>query len=145
MPENPSSGQGAEEFDAADRSLGELVSEASGNISRLVRLELELAKLELAQSAKQAGKGSAMFVVAAVLLHLFLILFSVTAGLFLYDVAGLSAWVSFLIVTLFYLLVAAAFIGVGVIQLRRIKGLERFGSTMSTTVAVLQGERPADR
>lgn len=145
MPENPSSGQGAEEFDAADRSLGELVSEASGNISKLVRLELELAKLELAQSAKQAGKGSAMFVVAAVLLHLFLILFSVTAGLFLYDVAGLSAWVSFLIVTLFYLLVAAAFIGVGVLHLRRIKGLERFGTTMSTTVSVLQGERPVGR
>ncbi|MDA2808228.1 phage holin family protein [Nocardiopsis suaedae] len=145
MPENPSSGQGAEEFDAADRSLGELVSEASGNISKLVRLELELAKLELARDAKQVGKGSAMFVAAAVLLHLFLILFSVTAGLFLYDVAGLSAWISFLIVTLFYLLVAAIMVGIGVLHLRKIKGLERFGTTMATSVSVLRGEHTAER
>src|SRR6478609_4134714 len=45
---------------AGDRSLGELISEVTGDLSTLMRQELELAKAELQQSAGRAGKGAGM-------------------------------------------------------------------------------------
>lgn len=141
MSESQSGGR--EEFDAAERSLGELVSEAGGNISRLVRLELELAKLELARDARQVARGSVMFVGAAVLAHMVLILGSVTIGLLLWAV-GLAPWIAFLIVTGFYLLLAVVLLLIGKRQLSRLQGLPLTSSTMSRTAAVLRREHPAE-
>ncbi|MBB4934687.1 putative membrane protein YqjE [Lipingzhangella halophila] len=141
MSENQSGGR--EEFDAAERSLGELVSEAGGNMSRLVRLELELAKLELARDARQVAKGSVMFVGAAVLAHMVLILASVTVGLALWS-AGLAPWLAFLIVTAFYLVLAVVLVLIGKRQLTRMQGLPLTSSTMSRTAAVLRREHPAE-
>jgi hypothetical protein len=49
-----------------DRSLGELISEVTGDLSTLMRQELELAKAELQQTASRAGKGAGMLGGAAV-------------------------------------------------------------------------------
>jgi len=46
---------------AATTSLGDLLTEVTGDISTLFRQEVELAKAELTQSAKKAGKGAGMF------------------------------------------------------------------------------------
>lgn len=43
--------------DVADRSLGELVGQLSGDLSRLVRQEMALAKTEAKEEATAAGKG----------------------------------------------------------------------------------------
>ena len=43
------------------RSLGELISEITGDLSTLVQQEIALAKAEATQSAKRAGKGAGMF------------------------------------------------------------------------------------
>jgi uncharacterized membrane protein YqjE len=43
-----------------DQSLGSLVNSLSGNMSKLMRQELELAKAELRQEAVKAGKGAGM-------------------------------------------------------------------------------------
>ena len=48
-------------------STGELVSQAAAQISTLVRDELALAKLELAEKGKRAGIGGGLFGGAAVL------------------------------------------------------------------------------
>ena len=45
---------------AAETSLGELVGEVSRDLSTLMRKELELAKAELAESAKRAGKAAGL-------------------------------------------------------------------------------------
>ena len=45
---------------AADTSLGDLVGEVSRDLSELMRKELELAKAELSESAKRAGKGAGL-------------------------------------------------------------------------------------
>lgn len=45
---------------AAETSLGELVGEVSRDLSALMRKELELAKAELAESAKRAGKAAGL-------------------------------------------------------------------------------------
>jgi uncharacterized membrane protein YqjE len=44
-----------------DRPVGELVKELSEQTSRLVRQELELARLELTEKGKRAGIGAGMF------------------------------------------------------------------------------------
>ncbi|GAA3729400.1 hypothetical protein HDA32_000036 [Spinactinospora alkalitolerans] len=143
MPETKSGGREPVDREGAEHSLGELVSEAGGNLSQLVRLEIELAKLEIARDARQVAKGSGLFVVAAVLGHLVLVLASITIGLGLWEL-GLAPWLAFLIVTVFYLLVAGGLVFAGTRYLKRLKGLPRTGETMSKTMAVLRRERPAD-
>ncbi|MFE3461289.1 phage holin family protein [Nocardiopsis aegyptia] len=123
-----------------DRSIGELVSDATDNLSRLVRLELKLAKLEAKADAVKIGKGIGEFLAAGVILHLFAILLSVTIGLGLWEIFDLPLWGAFGIVTLFYLLVAAAFVLVALINFRRRQGLARTAQTSSRLVAILRGE-----
>ena len=137
MVDKPGAGQpGAD----SDRSIGELVSDATDNLSRIVRLELKLAKLEAKADATRIGKSVGEFGAAGVLLHLVAILFSITLGLFLAEVVGWAFWVSFLAVTGFYLLIAAIFILVAVINLRRREGLARTAVTSSRLMGILRGE-----
>ncbi|MFC3999960.1 phage holin family protein [Nocardiopsis sediminis] len=143
MPETRSGGQESEDFDAAERSLGELFSDAGGNVSRLIRLELELAKLEIARDASQIARGSVMFIGAAVMAHMVLVLASITLGLGLWAL-GLAAWLAFLIVTVLYVLLAGLLVFLGNRRLKKIQGLPRTGVTMARTMAVLRREHPAD-
>ncbi len=45
---------------AANTSLGDLLGEVTRDLSTLMRQEIELAKAELTQSAKRAGKGAGL-------------------------------------------------------------------------------------
>lgn len=45
---------------AARTSLGDLLGEVTRDLSTLMRQEIDLAKAELSQSAKQAGKGAGL-------------------------------------------------------------------------------------
>lgn len=139
MVDKPGAGQPGAASDS-DRSLGELVSDATDNLSRIVRLEIKLAKLEAKADAVKIGKSLGEFGAAAFVLHLVLILFSVTAGLFLAEVAGWAFWLSFLTVTGFYLLIAAVLILLAVINLKRRQGLARTAVTTSRLMGILRGE-----
>ncbi len=46
--------------DVSDRSVGELISEVTTDLTTLMRQELELAKAELKQEATSAGKAAGM-------------------------------------------------------------------------------------
>jgi MFS family permease len=46
---------------AGDRSLGDLLSQVTSDLSQLMRQELDLAKAELRQEASKAGKAAGMF------------------------------------------------------------------------------------
>jgi len=61
-----------------DRSLGDIVSDVAGDISTLVKQELELATTELKQEAAKAGKGAGMLGGAGVAGLLFLVFLSLT-------------------------------------------------------------------
>ena len=61
----PESDSGAE-FRARNESLGEMFASFSANLSALMRQEVQLAKAEATQSAKQGGRGAGMFAGAAV-------------------------------------------------------------------------------
>ena len=52
---------------AADLSIGELMSQFSSQVSRLIRDEFRLAEKEFQQSAKHAGIGAGLFSVAGLL------------------------------------------------------------------------------
>ncbi len=66
----------------SDASIGELMSQLSSQLSRLVHDEMQLAQKEIAQSAKRAGIGVGLFGAAGIL---------ALAGLASLIVAGIAA------------------------------------------------------
>lgn len=102
---------------AEEPSVGDLVREATTNLSTLVRGEVELAKMELTGMVKRIATGSAMFAVAgAVVLWSLLFPFIALAEAFV--ALGLPRWVSYLIVWGILLVLAglAALIGVRIVK-----------------------------
>jgi uncharacterized membrane protein YqjE len=92
-------------------STGELVKHLGEQVSELVRKELELAKVELGEKAKEAGAGAGMLGGAGVVA--LLALGSLTACLILLLSEAMDAWVAALIVTVVYAAIAAAVALVG--------------------------------
>ncbi|NIZ89530.1 phage holin family protein [Kineosporiaceae bacterium B12] len=88
-----------------ERSLGEIVGSITTELSTLVRQEITLAKTELRQDAKTAGKGAGLLAGAGVAGHLFLIALT---GLIVIALGGLIGygWAA-LIVTVVWGIVAA--------------------------------------
>lgn len=95
----------------ADRPTAELVRDLSAQLSTLVRQELELARLELTDKGKHAGKGLGLFGAGGLLAFLGLatLIGAAVAGL---DTA-VATWLAFVIVGSVLLAVAgiAALIG----------------------------------
>src|SRR5699024_11534439 len=106
-------------------AVGELIYDATDTLSRLVRLELKLAKLEAKADAVRIGKSIGELLAAAVILHIFVILLSVTIGFALHEIFALPAWAALGIVTLLYLVVALIFVLIAVINFRKRQGLTR--------------------
>ncbi|HEX6471453.1 MAG TPA: phage holin family protein [Streptosporangiaceae bacterium] len=128
-----------------DKSLGELVALASANLSRLVKSEMELAKLELKGDAKRAALGSTLFGVAGVIACVVLILLSIALAYGLVAL-GIYHWAAFLIVAGVYILLAAALVGVGALRMRRMSGLRATRRSVTDDLALLRrsgGEPPA--
>jgi len=59
-----------------NRSLGEIVGDVATDLSTLVRQELDLAKTEVKDEAKKAGKGAGLLAGAGVAGHLMLVFVS---------------------------------------------------------------------
>jgi uncharacterized membrane protein YqjE len=91
--------------DLHERGMAELVKDLSGQVSTLVRQEVELAKAEMAEKGKKAGVGAGMFGGAGV--SAVLMLGSLTAFLIIVLALVLPAWASALIVTAVWAAVAA--------------------------------------
>jgi hypothetical protein len=124
--------------DTLERTLGQLVADATHDISSIVHSEIALAKAEIGADAKKAGLGAGMFVVAGVLafLALILLLFAATYGLV---AAGLAEWLSFLIVAGVTLLVCVILGLVGVLSFKKVNGKpERTIRNAQDTIAALR-------
>ena len=113
---------GAEER-AANTGLGDLISGVTRDLSTLFREEVELAKAELTESAKQAGKGAGLFGGAAVAGLFALLFLSITVWWALGYLIG-NAW-SALIVTVVYAIVAAILFARGRAKLKTVRGAPR--------------------
>ncbi len=121
-----------------DASLGALVNSAITDAQGLLQAQIELAKAELAESAKRAAAASAMFVVAGVLGFLAFI-FALVAGAYGIVAAGLPVWAGFLIVTGVLLLVALILVLVGRSSAKKVKGPERAMAQVDETKTALAG------
>ncbi len=71
---------GAPETPGGERTLGQLVADASKDLSTIVRSEIALAKAELQRDVVAGALGAAMFLVAAVFAFLALILLLIAAA-----------------------------------------------------------------
>ncbi len=121
-----------------ERTLGQLVSDASRDLSAIVRAEVALAKAEVKVEAKTAALGGAMFAVAGVVAFLAVILLLIAAAYGLVAL-GLSPWLAFLIVAVVLLVLAAVLALVGKSRLAKLKAPERTVRTAKETVATLKG------
>ena len=124
-------------------SIGSLVQEASKSFSTVLHGEIELAKLELKSSVKNAGAGAGFFGGAVVL-----VIFSLTFGLIALA-EGIVAmhiwrWAAYLIVFGFLLLVIGLLVFLGIKSVKRVKAPARTIATSKETVAYLkQHDQPA--
>ncbi|MDQ6933075.1 MAG: phage holin family protein [Candidatus Eremiobacteraeota bacterium] len=89
-----------EDNDLREAPVGELVKRMLRETTLLVRQEIELAKSELAEKGKQAGKGAGMFGAAGIIGLLALGAF--TAFVILVLSHYMQAWLAALIVTVAY-------------------------------------------
>jgi hypothetical protein len=97
----------------SDRSIPELVSDAFGQLAKLIGNEFDLAKAELSQKAAQVGRGVAMIGIGAVLMipALVVLLFAAAAALMH---AGLSDPLAYLLTGGAAAVLAGVLIGIGV-------------------------------
>jgi len=107
-----------------DPTIGRLVTDASRDISSLLRKEIQLAKTELTVSVKAGGIGIGLFAAAAFVAVLAIIMLSVAIAYFIHW-AGLGLHWSFLIVFAFYLLVAGLLGYLGIRSVKKVRGPEK--------------------
>lgn len=118
----------------ADSPVGDIIKSITDDVKLLVRDEVELAKAELVPSAKKAGIGAGLFGAAGYFALVASILLFITAALGLYAL-GLSLWLSFLIVAVALLIIAAVLGLIGYAQVKNVKGPERTIAQAQDTVA----------
>lgn len=104
----------------ADPSLGDLVKDATAQMSTLVRAEVELARAEITRDVKKGLTGSVFFIAALVVLFYSTFFFF----FFLAEVLNvwLQDWAAYLIVFAIMLVVTLALALVGFLRVRRIRG-----------------------
>ena len=125
----PTPGVPEPEERAATTSLGDLLGSVTSDISTLFRQEVDLAKAELTQSAKKAGKGAGMFGGAG-LTGLFALLFLSLAAMWgLGDLIGLG-WSS-LIIALVYAVVALVLFLRGRKEVKDIQGAPKTAESLT--------------
>jgi putative superfamily III holin-X len=121
----------------SEPTVGQLVANASRDLSALVRSELKLAQAELKASAQAVGVGAGMFGAAGFLGLLAIVLLSIAAAYGLVA-TGLHPAIAFLIVAGAYLLIAAILVLVGVRQVKKAKGPQRAIETSKESVETLK-------
>ncbi|MGZ4604018.1 MAG: phage holin family protein [Kineosporiaceae bacterium] len=123
---------------AEERTLGQLVAQASDDLSSLVRAEIALAKAELRQDARNAALGAGLFSGAGYLGLLATVTLVITVAYGLVA-AGLQPWLAFLIVSVALLVIAGILVLVGRSRLRRLTPPER---TIRTTKEAIAAVKP---
>ena len=104
----------------ADPSIGDLIKDATTQMSTLVRAEVELARAEITRDVKKGLTGSVFFISALV------ILFYSTFFFFFFLAELLNTWiwrwVAFLIVFAIMVVVTVLLALLGFLKVRRIRG-----------------------
>ena len=119
----------------ANPSIGDLVKDATTQVSTLVRAEVELAKAEITRDVRKGLTGSVFFILAlVVLLYSTFFMFFFLAELL--D-NWLYRWAAFLVVFLLMIAVTAVFALLGYVKVRRIRGPQQTIESVKETTAAL--------
>ncbi len=104
-----------------ERTLGQLVADASADVSSIMRSEIELAKVEVKSDLTKAGKGVGMFAGAAVLgaYGFGLLLLALAWGI---QALGLPVWAGLLIVAVLLFVVAGVLALIGKKAIAKVQG-----------------------
>jgi hypothetical protein len=122
-----------------DPSIGELIKDATTQVSTLVRAEVELARAEITQDVKKGLTGSIYFITALVVLFYstFFFFFFLAELLDIW----LPSWASYLIVFGLMVVAGAVFGLLGYRKVRRIKGpRQTIESVRETRTALTSGQ-----
>ena len=122
-----------------DPTIGRLVSDATRDVSSLIRNEIQLAKSEIQFSVKSGGVGIAMFAAAAFFTMMALIMLSVAFAYFInWNGEGLALHWAFLIVFGVYMLVAALLGYIGVRKVKKVRAPEKAIAQANETKQILK-------
>ncbi|HEX6352354.1 phage holin family protein [Actinophytocola sp.] len=140
LPRVPSIPLSDDTGSAADQSIGALVKDATTHVSTLVRAEFELAKNELVGEVKKGVTGSVYFIVALVLVLLFIPFGLVAIALGINDTFDWEdhPWWGFLIVFFLAFLGAGALAFLGIRKFKRIRAPQRAIDSAKDTMAALR-------
>jgi hypothetical protein len=124
-----------------ERTVGQLVADATRDVSDLVRHEVALAKVEIADDAKQAGLGGGLLGAAGFLGAVGFLLLCFAGTYALHEGAGWPLWLSFLVVAAVLLLLAGLLALLGKSRVSKVKPPERTIATTKGTIAAVKGKR----
>jgi uncharacterized membrane protein YqjE len=127
---------------AGDQSLGDLVSQAVGDVSQLIKYELDLARLEIKADIRRIGIAGVLVGFAGVVGAMTLVMLCWAYGYGLIAL-GIYPWAAFLIVAGTLVVLGALAILIGVLLVRRMSGLNRTVRTVQDDLAMLQREAQA--
>jgi len=122
---------------AEERTLGQLVAQASDDLSGIVRAEIALAKAELRADVKNAAVGGGMFGAAGYLGLLASIVLVIAAAYGL-AAAGLAPWQAFLIVAVVLLVLAGILALIGKSRIGKLGPPERTIRSAKDTIAAVK-------
>jgi len=120
------------------QSVGDLFGDVARDLSTLLRQEVELAKAEVRQSAKQAAKGGAMFAGAAVAGQFVLLFLSLALWWALGDAMDSLGW-SAVVVALVWAVVAGILALRGRAESRQMTGVPQTTDTVKRIPNALHG------
>jgi uncharacterized membrane protein YqjE len=120
---------------SSEASIGDLVKEATAQVSTLVRAEVELARAEITRDVKKGLTGSVFFIAALV------VLFYSTFFFFFFLAELLDTWlwkwVAYLIVFAVMLVVTGLLALFGYLKVRRIRGPQQTIESVKETRSAL--------
>lgn len=125
-----------------ERTIGQLVADASTDVSAIVKGEIALAKLEIQADVAKAGKGIGLLVGAGVF-ALFMLGFLLSALGWGIHAAGLPVWASMLIVAGVLLLITLLLALMGRSALSKIQGKPQ--RTISNAQQTVQALKPGTK
>ncbi|GED96549.1 phage holin family protein [Gordonia crocea] len=123
-------------------TIGNLVKDATSQVSTLFRGEIALAKAELTQEAKKAGAGTGLLAVAGVMLLYTSLFFFIFLGALL--MIWLPAWAAFGIVFLLLLFITIAAAVLGYVVFRRMRAPSKTIESVTSLKTVLPGQQQLD-
>jgi uncharacterized membrane protein YqjE len=127
---------------SADQSLGDLVATATQDLSKLVKGEMDLAKLELKADMKRVGLAGAMYGICAVVACLVLVMlcFALAHGLV---TLGIWDWAAFLIVAGAGVLLIGIAAGIATLKIRKLNGLKRTRKSVEQSLQLMHRDEEA--